>query len=168
MGEPVIGSIVCGSIALVMMFWNWRMIQDQKHRGRICAKEAASAARARAKTQQLAMTNNAHHHTLQTHALSSESLAEAAAFAPAAAPSKSSHHVVKLESLPEWDESSPEEEENEEHTINKEVRERFETATMSPPLSSARSRSGTTFFFDGSDGDSAVDHHRRSLEAVSS
>lgn len=148
MGEPVIGSIVCGSIALVMMFWNWRMIQDQKHRGRICAKEAASAALARAKTQQLAMTNNAHHRTLQTHTLSSESLAAAAAFAPAAAPSKSSHHVVKLESLPEWDESSPEEE-NEEHMINNEVRERFETATMSPPLSSARSRSGTTFFFDG-------------------
>lgn len=153
MGEPVIGSIVCGSIALVMVIWNWRMIQDQKHRGRICAKEAACAARARAKTQQLVMTkNNKRLHHKHGAPPSAAAVAAVAAFAPSSAPSKSSRHVVKLESLPEWGESSPLENEEEEEgdddvIINKQqARERFETAPMSPPLSSARSRSGTCFF----------------------
>lgn len=147
MGEPVIGSIVCGSVALVMVIWNWRMIQDQKHRGRICAKQAASAARARAKAQQLVMTENAHIHSQQMHTQPSTDLAAAtAAFIPAAAPSKSSCNVVKLESLPEWGGSSIED--NEDAMMTKQARERFETAPMSPPLSSARSRAGTSCFFD--------------------
>lgn len=137
MGEPVIGSIVCGSVALVMMIWNWRMVEHQKWLLRKCGKEAATKARARAQLRAEARARVA----------SPSADFEEATFVSAEAPSKpsvcpSSRYVVKLESLPEWNESSPD--------MFFKTRERLETAPMSPASSSTRSRSGTgCFFTDG-------------------
>lgn len=133
----MIGSIVCGSVAVVMMIWNWRMVEHQKWLLRKCGKEAATKARARAQLRAEARAKVA--------APSAD--CEEATCTSAEAPSKppagfSSRYVVKLESLPEWNESpSPD---------MFKARERLETAPMSPALSSTRSRSGTgCFFTDG-------------------
>eukprot|EP00752_Nemacystus_decipiens_P008112 g7252.t1 len=147
MGEPVIGSIVCGSVALVMMIWNWRMVEHQKWLLRQCGKEAATKARAR---EQLRVEARA-------PAATPRADLEEEVCVSAKAPSKSSacaSYVVKLESLPEWDEES----ESSPDMFFK-TRDRLETAPMSPALSSTRSRSGTgCFFMDGSDSKAAGEH----------
>lgn len=139
MGEPVIGSIVCGSVALVMMIWNWRMVEHQKWVLRACGKEAATKARARAQLRAAARARVA------TPSADVEEEPRVSAEAPSKSSAcPSSRYVVKLESLPEWNEreSSPD--------MFLKARDRFETAPMSPPLSSTRSRSGTgCFFTDG-------------------
>lgn len=47
MGEPLIGSLICGAVALVMVGWNWHMLHNQRRRGKRAAKLAAQAARER-------------------------------------------------------------------------------------------------------------------------
>lgn len=141
MGEPVIGSIVCGSVALVMMIWNWRMVEHQKWLLRKCGKEAATKARARAQLRAEARAQVA----------APFANIEEEACISADAPSKSSacpssRYVAKLESLPEWNES----ESSPDMDMFCKTRDRIETAPMSPASSSTRSRSGTgCFFSDG-------------------
>lgn len=138
MGEPVIGSLICGSVALVMMIWNWRMVEHQKWLLRRCGKEAAMKARARAELRAEARAQVA------VPSACAEEETRVSAEAPSKSPAcPSSRYVVKLESLPEWNESSPD-------MMFFKTRDRSETAPMSPALSSTRSRSGTgCFFTDG-------------------
>eukprot|EP00903_Cladosiphon_okamuranus_P012126 g11377.t1 len=151
MGEPVVGSIVCGSVALVMMIWNWRMVEHQKWLLRRCGREAASIGRAREQLRAEAR--------VQVAAPSAAGLKDSVCVS-ADAPSKSStcpslRYVVKLESLPEWNEC-----ESSKEDMFLKTRERFETAPMSPALSSTRSRSGTGFFVtDGCETKSPGQHH---------
>lgn len=113
------------------------MVEHQKWLLRKCGKEAATKARARAQLRAEARA--------QVAAPSAADLGEPTCVS-AEAPSKSSacpssRYVVKLESLPEWNEceSSP-------RDMFLKTRDRFETAPMSPASSSTRSRSGTEFF----------------------
>lgn len=150
MGEPLVGSIVCGSVALAMLIWNWRMVEHQKWLAKKCGREAARTARAREQARADAFAKATARNRADLAAMECVSTAapSKSATACSAAP-----YVVKLESLPEWDEgcstaSSSESSESSEMFLKKrESRERLETAPMSPALSSTRSRSETGCFF---------------------
>ncbi|CAM9516315.1 unnamed protein product [Scytosiphon promiscuus] len=152
MGEPLIGSLVCGSIALGMMLWNWRMHEHQKHLRKICAIAAAKKAQESARLREQARA--------EAIAAAGEDCREtkrisAAALSKSPAASSSFRKVIKLESLPEWKETS----EERSPLVLVKPRERLETAPISPLLSSTRSRSGTgCFFTDGFDAKSSTDH----------
>ena len=141
MGEPLIGSVICGAVALGMMWWNWQMMEGQRRRGRKVAVEAAEAGRARAKVR-------------------AEAAAQAATTtaAPARAPTTggcdkfprtvSSPCLVKLWPLLESPENSPAEGGGPSPLFIKALRDRLETAPMSPAVSSPRP-AGAGFFQDG-------------------
>lgn len=141
MGEPLIGSVICGAVALGMMWWNWQMMEGQRRRGRKVAVEAAEAGRARAKVRAEAAAQ-----------------VTAAAAAPAKVPTTggcdklprtvSSPCLVKLWPLLESPENSPAEGGGPSPLFIKALRDRLETAPMSPAVSSPRP-AGAGFFQDG-------------------
>lgn len=141
MGEPLIGSIVCGSVALGMLIWNWRMVEHQKWLAKKCGEEAARKARAREQARAEARAEVAAAAPSQAY-FAMECVSTAAPAKSAACPSPL---VIKLESLPEWDEGSSA---SDMLVKKRESRERLETAPMSPALSSTRSRSETGCFFE--------------------
>lgn len=47
MGEPLLGSLICGTMALSMVLWNWMLMRSQQRIGRECAHAAAEQARAK-------------------------------------------------------------------------------------------------------------------------
>ncbi|CAB1102278.1 unnamed protein product [Ectocarpus sp. CCAP 1310/34] len=155
MGEPIIASITCGSIAVVMLLWNWRMYELQKTRGKACAKACAREAQLRLK----ARAEEAAAVAAAAAAAAAEAAGASLAAAPPAAtcvstqaPSKSPaicpSRVIKLESLPECNESTSQSQDKQSPLLLvTKPRERLETAPLSPPLSSTRSRSGTGCFF---------------------
>lgn len=152
MGEPLIGSLVCGSIALSMMLWNWRIHEHQKHLRKICARQAAMKAQETARLREQSRAEAVA--AAAAAAVADEDCKEAkrvSAAASSKSPTSSSsfRKVIKLESLPELSETS-EDRELASPLVLVKPRERLETAPMSPPLSSTRSRSGTgCFFTDG-------------------
>lgn len=51
MGEPVLGSLICGSVALGMILWNWHLFEMQKRSDKKAAREAAIAAAGRERSR---------------------------------------------------------------------------------------------------------------------
>lgn len=138
MGEPLIGSLVCGAMALGMMWWNWQMMEAQRRKGRKVAIEAAKAARVRAQIR-------------------ADARAKVAAAAPppgivtAASPLKhhralSSSSLYTLEPLPECPVNTPIDDQS--PLVIKAVRDRLETAPLSPPSCSPRAAEAG-FFQEG-------------------
>lgn len=123
------------------------MHEHQKYLRKICAREAAKKAQ---ETAQLREQSRAKAIAAAVGQDCKEAKRVSAA-APSKSPATSSsfRKVIKLESLPELEETSEDREERSPLVLLK-PRERLETAPMSPPLSSTRSRSGTgCFFTDG-------------------
>lgn len=143
MGEPLIGSVICGAVALGMMWWNWQMMEAQKRKGKRVALEAAEAARVRSQLRAEALGGNREVSTMNT-----------ATRISAVAPTKYPNAFcvpspVKLESLVECPSSnSPALGRNPSPLFMKAVRERLQTECITPQVSSPRPP-GTGFFQDG-------------------
>lgn len=149
MGEPLISSVVCGAVALGMMWWNWQMMEGQRRRGRKVAVEAAEAGRARAKIRAEIEEAEA----AAARVTTTTTLAAAPAKVPGRGFDKlprtvSSPCLVKLWPLLESPENSPAEGGGPSPLFIKALRDRLETAPMSPAMSSPRP-AGTGFFQEG-------------------
>lgn len=141
MGEPLIGSVVCGAVALGMMWWNWQMMEGQRRRGRKVAVEAAEAGRARAKIRAEAAAQ-------VTTTAAAPAIVPATGGCDKLPRTVSSPCLVKLWPLLESPENSPAEGGGPSPLFIKALRDRLETAPMSPAVSSPRP-AGTGFFQDG-------------------
>lgn len=120
MGEPLLGSLICGSLALGMVLWNWHLMEAQKRRSRKAARESAIAAAAAGRERSMvsAGANEMPPQPLRIrHSLSS-------------------YDVIKLDPLAHS--GSHESSQDPSPKFVKEHRDRAETSPISPPISSPR------------------------------